>query len=106
MGASGEISIHPDEITAQAPTFATESDALSNALHRLQSSLDGLGQPWGQDKQGNQFGSAYTPQRDAVLKALGTLVTGLNSIHEGLSSHAANHAETDAHNEVNLNKLH
>ncbi|MFF3518675.1 WXG100 family type VII secretion target [Streptomyces sp. NPDC002573] len=105
MGASGDISIHPDEITAQAPTFAAGSDDLTNALRQLQSSLDGLGTPWGSDKQGAQFGAAYSPQRDAVLKALGILVAGLNSIHEGLTTHAANHTETDAHNAAILNHL-
>lgn len=105
MGASEDISIHPGEITAQAPTFATGSDALAKALHQLQSSLAGLGTPWGADKQGTQFGTAYTPERDAVLKALGTLVTGLNSINEGLTAHAANHVRTDAHNAGNFNRL-
>ncbi|MFF7632395.1 WXG100 family type VII secretion target [Kitasatospora sp. NPDC008050] len=95
--ADGTISIYPAEITAQAPTFATESTDLETALSTLQSTLAGLGSPWGADKQGAEFSAAYHPPHDAVIKAVGTLVQGLASIHEGLTAHAANHADADAY---------
>jgi uncharacterized protein YukE len=81
-----------------APQFATQSARLDKALGALKDTLDGLGAPWGDDKQGKQFGHAYTPQRDTIIKAVGILVEGLGSIHDGLSAHADNHTDADRHN--------
>ena len=96
-GASGVISIHPAEIQAQAPVFGRESDQLAQALATLQRSLAALGEPWGGDKQGTEFAAAYTPQHDSIVKAIGVLVQGLESIHDGLNVNVANHVDGDAH---------
>jgi uncharacterized protein YukE len=105
MSGHESISVHPEEIKAQAPKFATESGNLADALHKLQSSLDGLGACWGADQQGQRFGAAYAPQRDKVVNFINTLTEGLSSVHEGLSMHADNHAGTELHNAENLNKI-
>jgi uncharacterized protein YukE len=101
-GASGEISIHPDQIHAQAPAFATASSELQTALATLTTALSGLGAPWGGDDQGREFAKAYTPQHDALIKSFGTLVEGLASINDGLAAHASNHQVTDQHNASRL----
>ncbi|MFF4652535.1 WXG100 family type VII secretion target [Streptomyces sp. NPDC001380] len=79
------------------PTFSWESAHLDRALSTLRQTLDGLGAPWGADAQGTQFGDAYTPQRDALFRATGVLVQGLEGIHEGLSAHTDNHVHGDRH---------
>ncbi|MBC3843625.1 hypothetical protein GXW82_35680 [Streptacidiphilus sp. 4-A2] len=94
--ASGQFTIHPDEIQKVAPQFSTASGDLKAALSTLEHSLAALGSPWGDDSQGAEFGKAYSPQQAAILKSLGVLVQGLASIDEGLSAHASNHAGTDA----------
>ncbi len=53
--------------------------------------------PWGGDKQGKQFGDAYTPQHDALVRAIRVLVQGMESIHDGLSAHVDNHVAGDLH---------
>jgi len=97
ISRGGQFSIHPEDIRAVAPTFSRESANLQEALSTLRQTLDGLGAPWGDDKQGRQFGHAYTPQRDALVNAIGVLVRGLESIHDGLSAHVDNHLQGDRH---------
>jgi uncharacterized protein YukE len=96
-GTGEEFSVYPEDMQAVAPTFSRQSTNLQDALNTLNRTLDGLGSPWGSDKQGHQFGAAYTPQHDSLVKAIGVLVQGLESIHDGLSAHANNHARADEH---------
>lgn len=81
-----------------APEFAAQSTNLGAALGVVKGTLNGLGAPWGDGEQGKQFGGAYTPQRDAIIKAVGVPVEGLSSISDGLSAHADNHPDADRHN--------
>ncbi|WSQ15901.1 hypothetical protein OG604_25325 [Streptomyces sp. NBC_01231] len=41
--------------------------------------LDGLGEPWGHDEQGDKFGNAYKPQQKKIESGAGVLVLGLTS---------------------------
>jgi WXG100 family type VII secretion target len=94
---TGQFTINPAEIQKVAPQFSSASSELQAALTTLEHTLAALGAPWGDDKQGAAFGAAYSPQQKAITTSLGVLVKGLASIDEGLSAHAANHADTDAH---------
>ncbi|MGH4008787.1 MAG: WXG100 family type VII secretion target [Pseudonocardiaceae bacterium] len=79
-----------------AGAFAREGPALSEALTRLRSALDGLGEPWGDDDPGTSFGSGYKPNAQALMNALGTLVEGLTTTGEGLGRMASNYDGSDA----------
>ncbi|GAA1966569.1 WXG100 family type VII secretion target [Kitasatospora viridis] len=93
-GGSG-FSVHPADILTAAPDFTTQSDRLKSAVTNLESTLKGLGSPWGADDQGKKFGDAYNPQHTALVKSLGVLVQGLASVHLGLESMAGNHQGAD-----------
>lgn len=95
--SSGQFTINPAEIHAQAPKFSAASGDLQAALNTLNHSLAALGSPWGDDSQGAAFGKAYSPQQAAITKSLGVLVQGLESINEGLAAHADNHSQADSH---------
>lgn len=51
MGAADKVSIHPDEITAQAPTFATERQLGRRPAPDAQFAPHGWAR-WGSDEQG------------------------------------------------------
>lgn len=72
------------DIKAAAPTFHEQAKNLSTALKTLVTTLDGLGKPWGDDKQGKEFEDAYSPQQKKIESTAGILVLGLTSIHEAL----------------------
>ncbi|WP_063774918.1 WXG100 family type VII secretion target [Kitasatospora azatica] len=100
----GQFTIHPGDVQAVAPTFSQQSASLQTALESLKQSLTGLGAPWGDDKQGKEFGDAYSPPHDSVIASIGVLVQGLESIHDGLAAHADNHTRADQYSAQQLPK--
>jgi uncharacterized protein YukE len=89
------LDIRTADLKRAAPDFHTAAKDLSKALTALVKSLDGLGEPWGHDKQGKEFGSAYKPQQKKLESAAGILVLGLTSIHEAMDDLADGHVDND-----------
>ena len=89
------LDIKTADIKAAAPAFHQGAVDLSKALTTLVHALDGLGEPWGHDKQGNEFGKAYQPQQKKIESAAGVLVLGLTSIHEAMVDMADGHVDND-----------
>jgi uncharacterized protein YukE len=89
------LGINTADIKAAAPSFQQGAMDLSTALTTLIKTLDGLGEPWGHDKQGKQFGTAYTPWQKKLESASGILVLGLTSIHEAMADLADGHVDND-----------
>ncbi|MGW4566270.1 hypothetical protein ACWEN3_28960 [Streptomyces sp. NPDC004561] len=89
------LDIKTADIKAAAPAFQQGAIDLSKALTTLIKTLDGLGEPWGHDKQGNQFGDAYKPHQKSIESAAGILVLGLTSIHEAMADMADGHVDND-----------
>jgi uncharacterized protein YukE len=78
------LHIRAADLKRAAPDFHEGAKNLSTALTTLVSTLDGLGKPWGDDKQGKEFGDAYSPLQKKIESAAGTLVLGLVSVHQAL----------------------
>ncbi|MEW5351460.1 MULTISPECIES: hypothetical protein [unclassified Streptomyces] len=89
------LDIRTADIKRAAPDFHKGAEGLSKALTALVKSLDGLGEPWGHDKQGNEFGNAYKPLQKKIESAAGVLVLGLTSIHEAMADMADGHVDHD-----------
>lgn len=89
------LDIKTADIKAAAPVFHEQAQKLSEALTKLVTTLDGLGEPWGDDKQGKAFGASYSPHQKSIERAAGTLVLGLVSIHEALVDLSDGHADND-----------
>ncbi|MHB9861846.1 hypothetical protein [Streptomyces sp. YIM S03343] len=89
------LDIKTADIKAAAPAFQQGAIDLSKALTTLVNTLDGLGEPWGHDKQGTEFGKAYKPLQKKIESAAGVLVLGLTSIHEAMVDMADGHVDND-----------
>ncbi|GAU65241.1 hypothetical protein SSP35_01_05790 [Streptomyces sp. NBRC 110611] len=68
---------------------------MAKAAEKLKHSLDGLGEPWGNDEQGKKFEGVYSPHRTQIERATRALVKGLESIHKSMKDMADNHEGTD-----------
>ncbi|WP_274916959.1 WXG100 family type VII secretion target [Streptomyces sp. WZ-12] len=101
VAASG-FDVDTDQLKNEAPKFGRESAALAKAIEKLKHSLDGLGEPWGNDEQGQKFEGVYSPHRAQIERAAHALVKGLESIHTSMSDMADNHEETDRSNASGL----
>ncbi|KAF5998027.1 hypothetical protein [Streptomyces sp. WAC00263] len=89
------LHIHTADLKRAAPDFHEGAKNLSKALTTLVTTLDSLGKPWGEDKQGKEFGDAYSPQQKKIESAAGTLVLGLVSIHEAMNDLADGTVDND-----------
>ncbi|ROP51996.1 hypothetical protein [Streptomyces sp. PanSC9] len=89
------LDIKTADIKAAAPAFQQGAIDLSKALTTLIQTLDGLGEPWGHDEQGDKFGNAYKPQQKKIESAAGILVLGLTSIHEAMVDMADGTVDND-----------
>ncbi|WP_405830668.1 hypothetical protein [Streptomyces sp. NBC_01176] len=89
------LDIKTADLKRAAPDFQTAAVDLSKALTTLIKSLDSLGEPWGNDKQGKEFGDSYKPLQKKIESAAATLVLGLTSIHEATVDLADGHVDND-----------
>ncbi|KOG87625.1 hypothetical protein [Streptomyces varsoviensis] len=93
---SGKVlNIKTADIKSAAPVFQKQSVALSKALKLLITTLDGYGEPWGDDKPGKKFGKDYSPNQKQLERVAGIAVLGLVSIHEALDDMADGHVDND-----------
>ncbi|MEU3190851.1 hypothetical protein ABZ686_09455 [Streptomyces sp. NPDC006992] len=94
-GKGGSVlGIAVPELKLAAPVFGKQSKKLSRALTTLVTTLDGLGEPWGDDA-GAQFEEKYKANQRALESAAGTLVLGLVSIHEAIDDLKDGHVDND-----------
>ncbi|MGH8902484.1 MAG: WXG100 family type VII secretion target [Egibacteraceae bacterium] len=96
MAEQDQIDVGSETLRTAGAAFVKESPPLEDALDRLRSTLDGLGEPWGDDDPGTSFGKGYKPNAQALMNALGTLVKGLATTGEGLGRMGGNYDGSDA----------
>lgn len=96
MAEREQLDVRSEMLRTAGAAFVRESPALKDALERLRSTLDGLGEPWGDDEPGISFGKGYKPNAQALMNALGTLVEGLATTGEGLGRMGGNYDGSDA----------
>jgi uncharacterized protein YukE len=89
------LDIKTADIKRAAPDFQQGAIDLSTALTTLIKTLDGLGEPWGHDQQGKDFGAAYQAKQKKIESAAGILVLGLTSIHEAMVDLADGQVDND-----------
>jgi uncharacterized protein YukE len=89
------LDVRPETLRAAGAAFVRESPALKDAVERLRSTLDGLGEPWGDDDPGASFGKGYKPNAQALMNALGALVEGLDTTGKGLGRMGGNYDGSD-----------
>lgn len=94
-GGGEVLDIKVADIKSVAPTFHHQSVKLSDALTTLINTLDGYGEPWGDDEYGKKFGEKYKPAQKHIESATGVLVLGLTSIYEALHDMADGHLDND-----------
>lgn len=70
---AGNIEVDPELLRQAAAKTASVTDSIRAVLTKLESAIDGKGQPWGDDIYGTRFaegegGNGYTAARDNLAK--------------------------------------
>ena len=89
----------------QGQRFAALGGDFASASKRLQSVLEGIGEPWADADFGEIFGQVYTPIRDGIFTSMDSLGERLEEIGHNLQDNARNYDASDASNSGLLNGI-
>jgi uncharacterized protein YukE len=84
--AGNNFEVNPDGLAAPASNMRALGSRLDALLKHMESTLDGLGQPWGDDKTGKGFLKQYDPAREQVLEGLQSMAESVNGVADGLDT--------------------
>ncbi|MGC0421679.1 WXG100 family type VII secretion target [Embleya sp. AB8] len=85
----------PSDFTAAGKSFTDAGRRVAEIRTTLKTTIEGLGECWGDDDLGHEFAKEYTPARDKVLEALEALAKGLDKIGKGLDKSATDYQTTE-----------
>ena len=100
---SDEVSVNSEELEAAASGFSDLARRVRNVYGTLLASLEGLGQPWGNDAAGNAFLNNYQDPKEQILTGLSGTGSVLDSTYDGLVTMAKGFADTEAENRQSIN---
>lgn len=100
--AGNDVKINPANIRATLPRFVAEADRLRVAVDAFRSELAALGEPWGDDKNGREFGATFASNQAVIVQSSGILAQGMASIAPTLEAMVGNIVETDGANAQRL----
>ncbi|OAH14351.1 hypothetical protein STSP_22980 [Streptomyces jeddahensis] len=100
-------SFHVDTavLRQQGQGFAALGGDFTSASKRLQSTLEGIGEPWAAADFGEIFGQVYTPIRDGIFTSMDSLAERLQQIGYNLQDMARNYDASDTSNSGLLNGI-
>ena len=84
--AGNSFEVNPDGLAAPASNMRSLGSRLDALLKHMESTLDGLGQPWGEDKNGKEFLKQYNPAREQVLEGLQSMAESVYGVADGLDT--------------------
>lgn len=77
-----------DDLYATAPAFHRVGGEIGGELERATRKLEGMGNFWGDDKAGRQFGQVYGPAQSKLLELLAVVSGEVEGIGDGISKMA------------------
>ena len=92
------FSVDTDVLRRQGQKFADLGGDFSRAVKRLESDLEGIGEPWADAGFGEIFGQVYTPIRDGIFTSMDSLAERLQRIGRNLQDNARDYDASDASN--------
>ena len=96
MGDEHTITAH--ELRLVGHFLDDPKQTVIHASSTLFTTLDGLGEPWGDDETGLRFAEAYVPARDKVFETLRDLDDGFFKLQSNIFLTADNYESTEQHN--------
>lgn len=96
--SSGYVRVDTDGVRKAASGFEAEGGEAGAFVNGLVGRINALGEPWGDDKNGQKFAAEYIPARDEILAALGTVRDALVRTGEDLRVMADNYDEVEQAN--------
>ena len=93
--SSGQNDIRPESLQAAAAGLARTAQGMADGLTDLQATINGAGNPWGNDETGTLFSAIYTQTLTSGLDALGSYVEQVGYAAAGLLRQAQELVSSD-----------
>ncbi|MEU6303842.1 hypothetical protein [Streptomyces chartreusis] len=90
--------VDTDVLRRQGQKFADLGGDFARSSKRLQTDLEGIGEPWADADFGEIFGEIYTPIRDGLFTSMDSLAERLQQIGHNLQDNARNYDTSDVSN--------
>jgi len=84
--SDSNFSVNADGMTPAVEGLAQLGDRLGQITQHLESTLDGLGTPWGDDKNGHSFFQQYGKSRDQSLSGMSSMVDAVHGVSKGINT--------------------
>lgn len=84
--SDNNFSVNADAMTPAVDGLAQLGDRLGQITQNLESTLDGLGTPWGEDKNGHNFFQQYGKSRDQTLSGMSSMVDAVHGVSKGINT--------------------
>ncbi|MGC9542580.1 WXG100 family type VII secretion target [Streptomyces sp. UG1] len=94
----GTFDVDTDVLRQQGRMFDGLGGDFARASKKLQSDLEGIGEPWADADFGEIFGEIYTPIRDGIFTSMDSLAERLQQIGHNLQDNARNYDASDVSN--------
>ncbi|MEV6771280.1 hypothetical protein AB0N05_21935 [Nocardia sp. NPDC051030] len=100
---AGKVEVDPELLRQAGTKTANVTDRFKSVLTRLESAIDGKGEPWGDDTYGEKFangedGKGYTAARENLTKLTADASKKSDDQSTGQNDSSKLHANTDQTN--------
>lgn len=82
--SDSNFSVNTDGMGPAVDGLASLGERLSQITQHLESTLDGLGKPWGEDKNGESFFKQYGTSRDQTLEGAASMADAVHGVSSGI----------------------
>lgn len=84
--SDSDFSVNADAMGPAVEGLKSLGDRLGQITQHLESTLDGLGKPWGDDKNGHNFFQQYGKSRDQVLTGMASMTDATHGVATGINT--------------------
>jgi hypothetical protein len=90
------FAVDPTGLGSVAPQYAELAFQLDQSRAFLKSTLDSLGNYWGDDEAGAEYARTHVPGRDAALQYHADIVKGVQQTGEGISGWSGGYGSAES----------
>ncbi|MFC0546156.1 hypothetical protein [Kutzneria chonburiensis] len=103
--ADDKVSVNTEGMAPAVDGFKSLGDRLVQITSKLEHTLDSLGTPWGNDKNGHAFFKQYGTARDQTLTGVTDMADVVHSVGEGVRQMIDAYEKVEEHNQELARKM-
>lgn len=103
--ADSNFSVSTEGMAPAVAGLQSLGDRISQITQHLESTLDSLGKPWGEDKNGENFWKQYGTSRDQTLQGASGMADATHGVAKGIKGMMDGYSKIDDHAKETARRL-